>query len=339
MENLYLESAVNRIYEESADFDWFNDVPDNPLKFIEPDVTLDNVERDEDGWPLEYGNGQGEIWVDVSKYSQEEKEKILSNINKSLGGLIFDNASSWCSRRDVIGYLIHCGHEENHFFAQENHVCCMNQTHDEFVEEEKSNSEFYYGHKGVQDRPQIDGGIFLNHLNESEEEKKEGTLKDILTDLKIAPKFLFTFGTGIGGFLGPVTKLLEGSGVHLSQVDIGLLIITAIAFIIQDTDFKKLKEELTRRGIGKHLKSVTDFIKGTQNVINSVLKNVTGATYGLADILGFTFIMVPVTNILTQLIGEYGITANSIGQLFTGLAAGAATYGVKSVIKRLRNKL
>jgi hypothetical protein len=139
--------------------------------------------------------------------------------------------------------------------------------------------------------------------------------------------------------LGPVTKLLEGSGVHLSQVDVGLLVITAISFMLQDADFKKLKETLVKRGTDRHLNSVVGFIEGTKNLINKITRNVAGATYGLTDILGFTFIMVPVTQILSQLIGEYGITLGSVGQLFTGLGAAAATYGVKSVVKRLRNKL
>lgn len=319
---------------ESNDFDWIEESPSNPLKWVEPKVNLNNVEKDEDGWPLEEGNGEGEVWLDVSNYTVEEKRKILNNVSEYIGGLRFDNDQKYCFDHDTTAFLIHCGHEENHFFSQENHVCCFRETYDEFLDYERE-----IGREQVE-RPIVDGGLFLNNLNESEEKPDDKSiLGDIKQDLGIASKFITTFGTGIGAFMGPVTRLLEGSGVHLDKMDVSLLIITAISFMLNDTDFDKLKEKLRERGTLKHLKSVTDFINGTKNVINSVLKNVSNASYGLADILAFTFLLVPVMNVIGELINQYGVNIGSVGQLFTGLAAGAATYGVKSIIKRLRNKL
>lgn len=164
-------------------------------------------------------------------------------------------------------------------------------------------------------------------------------VKDIVDDLGLSTKFVTTFGTGIGAFMEPVTKLLEGSGVYLDKESIVLLIITAISFIISDTDFNKLKEEVRNKGLLNHLKGVVTFVKGSTNIMKSVLNKVSSASYGLTDILGFTFILVPVMNVLSGLINDYGITSETVSQLLTGLTAGAATYGVKSVIKRLKNKL
>lgn len=337
------ELLVDNI-SESDDFDWIGNVPTNPLKFNKPKINLDNVQRDLDGYPLIDGNGEGEIWLDVSDYSDDEKRSILDSVEKLLGKLYLENTPKWCFNDITKGFLIHCGHEDNNFFAQENHVCCMKSTYEEFMEEEENLHNPYTTNTTPVERPYVDGGIFLNGglMKESEEEKESDvnkSLKEVLSDLKIAPKFLFTFGTGIGGLLGPVTKLLEGSGISLNQVEVGLLVVTALSFIVQDTDFKKLKEELINRDLFKHLGGVTEFINGTQKVINGVLKKVTGVSYGMMDILGFTFIMVPVTKILTQLIGEYGITVDSVNQLLSGLAAGVLSYSVKSVINRIKERL
>ena len=60
----------------------------------------------------------------------------------------------------------------------------------------------------------------------------ENTLKDTLKELKISSGVLFTFGTGIGAFIGPVERLLSGSGFSMNQKDIILLIITSFALLI-----------------------------------------------------------------------------------------------------------
>jgi hypothetical protein len=64
----------------------------------------------------------------------------------------------------------------------------------------------------------------------------ESTLKDTLNDLKINSGILFTFGTGIGAFIGPVERLLSGSGFSMDERDIILLIITSFALIIKDSE-------------------------------------------------------------------------------------------------------
>ena len=48
----------------------------------------------------------------------------------------------------------------------------------------------------------------------------ENLFKDTLKDLKINTGILFTFGTGMGAFLGPVERLLSGSGFSLGNVEI-----------------------------------------------------------------------------------------------------------------------
>ena len=50
----------------------------------------------------------------------------------------------------------------------------------------------------------------------------ENIFKDTLKDLKINTGILFTFGTGMGVFMGPVERLLTGSGFSFTPQEISL---------------------------------------------------------------------------------------------------------------------
>jgi len=174
--------------------------------------------------------------------------------------------------------------------------------------------------------------------SESDSSVKD-TINDVVNDLGLATKFVTTFGTGIGAFMGPVNKLLEGSGIVVTKTDVVLLIITAISFIIGDSDFEKLKLELKNKGLSKHLKGVVDLIKGSTDIISKILSKVTNATYNLVDLLGFTFILQPTMKMLTELISDYGLTVTTFKQFLAGVGYGILSYSTKSVLKRIKNKL
>jgi len=162
-----------------SDFDWTNDIPDNPVSWVEPKITLSNVEKDEEGWPIHEGNGDGEIWIDFERFSNDEKMEIILGIESYLGsqlqiqqGGVRDDRGvrmMECTSNMMKGLLLHCGHEDNHFFATENHVCCMDQNYNEFMEYERNQRP----NEGVPERPVVDGGLFL---------EKGVTLKNNLTE-------------------------------------------------------------------------------------------------------------------------------------------------------------
>lgn len=324
MENLYLESAVNRIYEESSDFDWITDSEINMLEF----------------------DGYHEYWIDISNLTNDEKRSVGEYIKRHVNikdGIDGDWGITVMkefmrSPRVYYGIVVHCGVEDYDYKPKKSFICTLNKPFES--DDNNENSQYIDGRMLLNDI--IKESNNLSQLKETEDKKPsaiKGIIKDIVSDLKLSGKFVSTFGTGITAFYEPIAKLLSGSGLHLDKFNIVLMIITGVAFMIQDTDFNKLRDSLKEKGILQHLKTVTDFIDGSQKLVNGVLKNVSNATYGLADIMAFTFILAPTMNILSELIGEYGISGNSIGQLFTGLVAGVATYGIKSVLGKLRKRL
>ena len=143
------------------------------------------------------------------------------------------------------------------------------------------------------------------------EEKNKSIIEDIVDDFKLAPKFIFTFGTGIGAFYGPIQRLLEGSGVTMTEYEIYLLIVTAITTLMNESNSGVLVDRIKEKGLYSSLTDVIEYIKNSKKVINSVTKNVLGTTYSLADILGFTSLLVPTMNLMSDIINDYGVTSGT----------------------------
>lgn len=171
------------------------------------------------------------------------------------------------------------------------------------------------------------------------EEKNKSIIEDIVDDFKLAPKFIFTFGTGIGAFYGPIQRLLEGSGVTMTEYEIYLLIITAIATLMNESNSGVLIDRIKEKGLYSSLTDVIEYIKNSKKVINSVTKNVLGTTYSLTDILGFTSLLVPTMNLMSDIINDYGVTSNTLGTMLKGVILATSVYGIKSIVKRIKNKI
>lgn len=171
------------------------------------------------------------------------------------------------------------------------------------------------------------------------EEKDKSIISDIVNDLKLAPKFIFSFGTGIGAFYESVDILLSGSGFQMTEYQTYLLIITAVALLLNEMDGDRLVEKLKEEGIYSALDSVTEYISNTKKIINTVVKKSLGVTYSLADILAFTALLVPTTDLLSEIINEYGLTTKTVNSMIKGVILAATVYGVKSIVKRIKNKL
>lgn len=171
------------------------------------------------------------------------------------------------------------------------------------------------------------------------ESDNKSLYKKIINDLGLTRRLVFTFSTGVSAMVGPVTSLLEGSGVDLNHTQIIMLIISAIASMEGESNNQQMISKLKEEGVHDYLENVKNFIINTKDLINSIIGKVLKSTRSLTEILGFTFIMVPVMKIINDLIDNYGVTFNSMKELFAGLISGTITFGVKNIIDIIRKKL
>jgi len=184
---------------------------------------------------------------------------------------------------------------------------------------------------------EVDSKVLMESI--LKEEKDKSIISDIVDEFKLAPKFLFTFGTGITAFYGPIQRLLEGSGISMSEYEIYLLIITAVAIMINDSNVGGLVQTLKEKGIYSSLQDVKEYITNSKKLINTVTKNVLGTTYSISDVLGFTALLVPTMNLLSDIVEEYGLTSKNLSVMLKGIVLSASVYGIKSIVKRIKNKL
>ena len=167
----------------------------------------------------------------------------------------------------------------------------------------------------------------------------ESNLKDTLNDLKINSGILFTFGTGIGAFIGPVERLLSGSGFSMDEKDIILLIITSFALIIKNSGGVTLLEKVREKGLMPALKGVINFVTNVKDVLNAVSKNLIGVTYSLLDILGFVLLLNPTMKIIDEVIKNNGIGLENTERLLSGVILATIVYSLKSLFGKLKNKI
>ena len=178
----------------------------------------------------------------------------------------------------------------------------------------------------------------MKYLMENSSDKNN-IIKDVVQELRLAPKFIFTFGSGIGAFHGPVTRLLEGSGFNLTEKEVVLLIITSIAILLSESDSKELVKHVKEKGLMDALNSVKEFISNTKELMNTILLKTSGTAYNLSDILGFTFLLVPTMRLIDNAIVENGINSGNLIYLFKGIILASLTYSIKSVLKKISKKL
>ena len=187
--------------------------------------------------------------------------------------------------------------------------------------------------------------IFENILKEDEQvdPQDDSMIKKVLKDLGISSGFIFQFGTGIGAFMRPVTELLNGNGVSMNQEEVALLIITSFAIMLTNSSIEigKLTKAVKDKDLQIHLSSVTKFILSVKKLMGVIGEKIGRTIHTLSDVLGFTFILVPAMNVLKELINNYGVGMDDMGQLFGGLVLATGSYGIKAIIDKIlmRGKL
>jgi hypothetical protein len=167
----------------------------------------------------------------------------------------------------------------------------------------------------------------------------ENLFKDTLKDLKINTGILFTFGTGMAAFLGPVERLLTGSGFSFNETEISLLIITAIAHLINDKNKELLFDRLKEMNLTKAFDGVKNLIKNSTNIIREVVKGVLGVSYSLSEILGFAFLLNPVMKIIGSIINDRNITADNLQVLVSGVVLGGIVFFIRNLLKKSKDNL
>ena len=143
----------------------------------------------------------------------------------------------------------------------------------------------------------------------------------------------------MGAFLGPVERLLTGSGFSFNNTEISLLIITAIAHLINDNNKDLLLNKLKEMDLTKALDGVENLIKKSTDIIRSTVKGVLGVSYSLAEILGFAFLLNPVMKVIGSIINDRNITTDNLQVLVSGVVLGGIVFFIRNLLKKSKDNL
>lgn len=191
---------------------------------------------------------------------------------------------------------------------------------------------------------------YLQILRENKENEIEQTFSNskefaqkIISDSKkqfgIDFSFLATWGSVIGGFVGPVTKYMEGTYTNLSESD-----ITLISFGIILTFFSSNKEKLNKvLQIIKEKKLITFFDRALaksydlKDAFIGFIESLNITFSKVSNMLAYTF-LVPLVPLIKE-ISDMNLTSEQIDLLVMGISHYAGGTLSAKMISKLVEKM
>jgi hypothetical protein len=178
--------------------------------------------------------------------------------------------------------------------------------------------------------------MYENIMKEEIEPKEKHLVKKVADDFKLNADFIFTYSVGISGFIGPVKTLLENKGINVTEYDVTLLLMVVFYVLLakSDDEIKKLMQGLKDKNLDSEVKPVLRFVTKTVGLFKIIGKKFGLAIQSLTDILAFTFLSLPVMNIIRDLADDKGFSIDRVDDLLLGLTLSAGAYTLKNIMKR-----
>ena len=150
-------------------------------------------------------------------------------------------------------------------------------------------------------------------------------------------QFVGTFGFGISGMFGMVKDVLEGQYPSLSEGEIILIFLSALSYLSINTikDIQKLREEVKGRDLGGYVNKVVELLKDFENISLKILEKAGFTMSSLSELLGYTFLLVPILDITNRIIGEVGFDIGAISSYLKGALVSVGIFYIKNLFNSL----
>lgn len=164
-------------------------------------------------------------------------------------------------------------------------------------------------------------------------------ISDVKTQFNLDFSFLTTWGSIIGGFVGPISKYMEGKYPNLSEQD-----ITLISFGLILTFFSSNTEKLNKvLQIIKDKKIITFFDIALMKAYDlkeaffSFLESLNITFSKVSSMVAYTF-LVPLVPLISDIV-KLDLTEDQINLLATGISHHATTIISSKILYRLVKKM
>ena len=176
-----------------------------------------------------------------------------------------------------------------------------------------------------------------------EQEPTQSVFQKTLKDMGVQLQFVGTFGFGISGMFGMVKDLLEGRYPSLSEGEIILIFLSALSYLSINVvkDIGELKSEVEKRGLGDYLNKTVEVLKDFENISLKIVEKAGFTVSSLAELLGYTFLLVPILDVTNKLIDESGFDIVSLSSYLKAAIVSVGIFYVRnlfnSLVLRLKN--
>ncbi len=177
--------------------------------------------------------------------------------------------------------------------------------------------------------PQIED---ISIVDQSEIQKYINSLKK---ELGFAFELTGKFGAGITGLYGPLLAIIKNTGFTATEKDIVLILIAVMSYAATGSEMKELVDVIKE----KDLTGPYKIAKALPDIFVKIVKNIVGTSYSFLDLIGYTFLFIPIINMVTQIITHNNITGSNLTQLVNGVIASIASYSGKIFLQRIKDKL
>ena len=169
-------------------------------------------------------------------------------------------------------------------------------------------------------------------------EEEVGFIRQIGKEVGIGIELTGKFGAGIGALYGPISSILENSGLIITEKDVVLLLISAMSYMTTSPEAKILYKKIKEEGLEKPFGVVKEALQNIDVVINQFTKSILGTAMSLFDLFGYTSVFIPIINFITQIITHSDVNSSNLKQIFGGLALSTLGYSLKDKMKRMLKK-
>ena len=170
-----------------------------------------------------------------------------------------------------------------------------------------------------------------------EQEPTKSLFQKTLGDMGIQLQFVGTFGFGISGMFSMVKDVLEGQYPSLSEGEIILIFLSALSYLSINTikDIQRLREEVKGRNLVGYVNKVVELLKDFENISLKILEKAGFTMASLSELLGYTFLLVPILDITNRIIGEVGFDVGAISSYLKGALASVGIFHIKNLFNSL----
>jgi hypothetical protein len=191
---------------------------------------------------------------------------------------------------------------------------------------------------------------YIKLLKEERENEIEQTFSNsanvarkIVNDVKKQHKIDFTFaltwGSVIGGFVGPISRYLEGTYPNLTESDITLICFGIILTFFSDNKEKlqKVLQLIKKKGIITFFDRAITKAYDLKDAFFDFIKSLNVTFSKISNMMAYTF-LVPLVPLLKNLI-ELDLSGDQIDLIVKGIAHYSGLALSSSVIKNLVEKI